>query len=134
MSREPGEPREHALLRLALEVAVAADGAVVFARELIEHDAGPLAGRELCLADELDHARLAAVDKHPLTDDEAVRVRCQNDIRVYQQESRLENAASKTKLLRSGVDNLSSKDSNNNNNNEIKQTVTNPTISAHDNG
>ena len=45
-----------------LEILDAADGAVVLAERVVEHDAGPLAGGELGLAEEGDPAAFRAAD------------------------------------------------------------------------
>jgi len=83
--RVPGkarEAREDALLGLALEVADAADGSVVLADGLVQHDARPVARRELRVADVRDLARLRPADPHAVADDEAVGIFRQDDTGV----------------------------------------------------
>ena len=77
--RRPGRPaqlggaREDAAQSLALEVVDAGDAAVVLAGRRVEHDARPVARRELRLAEERNHARLRARHEDAVADDEVVR-------------------------------------------------------------
>lgn len=57
---------------IAVEIAIALDGAIVLARGILEDDADPVAGGEGGLADELDGACAAVVELDDLADLECV--------------------------------------------------------------
>lgn len=68
-TEEAGEPLrayEDDVLGLALEVADAFDEAIVFARGLVEHHTGPVARRELSLAEELDVVGPGTIEPYPV--------------------------------------------------------------------
>ena len=83
ISRQPGEPRKNALLRFTLKVPLPGNGSIVFPVRLVQDHPGPIAGGKVCFADVRDVSRSKASDPNPLTDDEAVRVGCQDNPLIW---------------------------------------------------
>lgn len=81
---QPGQSREDAALRFALEISFARDAAVVLAAGIVEHDAGPVAGCEMRFADVGDVTGPLAAHPDALADDEAVGVGGEHNTLVWE--------------------------------------------------